>query len=531
MSQIAFYILSDVHGFIFPTDFSSRGKDLPMGLLKANHLIEQDCVHYDDSVKIDNGDFLQGSPLCNYLVSKLKSSLPLTSIYNRLGFDFGNNILLLTFITIDSTIVTGKVGIVNTISVININILSVFPPNNPADIPIPQANIIENTQPFTGQGIHYFKVNGLTIGTIGLTTQYIPHWEKPDYIKTLTFNSAFHTLKSELPTLREKSDIVVVSYHGGFERDLDSGIPTEALTGENEGYDILSQFSDSIDVLITGHQHRDIATIKNQTAIIQPGTKVGKIVIEYTHDKKVLIKECKLMNVHNNTSFKPNDEDIVLRNQLEDWLDTQIAELPYAMRINNSFEARKSPHAFVNLLNYILLEKSGADIACTALFDSANGFDEKVTMRDIINNYPFPNTFKVIELSGKDIKLAIERSASYFDIVNHKITVNKEFLEPKPQHFNYDIFAGIQYTIHVGHPYGERVSDLQINDAPLQSDQIYTICVNNYRAVGGGNYDMYVNKPVIKDIQIEGAQLLIDYLSHNDLSQIPQMLLSNPSFY
>ncbi len=34
------------------------------------------------------------------------------------------------------------------------------------------------------------------------------------------------------------------------------------------------------------------------------------------------------MNVHNNTSFKPNDEDIVLRNQLEDWLDTQIAELP-----------------------------------------------------------------------------------------------------------------------------------------------------------------------------------------------------------
>ena len=52
MSQIAFYILSDVHGFIFPTDFSSRGKDLPMGLLKANHLIEQDCVHYDDSVRL-----------------------------------------------------------------------------------------------------------------------------------------------------------------------------------------------------------------------------------------------------------------------------------------------------------------------------------------------------------------------------------------------------------------------------------------------------------------------------------------------
>ena len=284
MSQIAFYILSDVHGFIFPTDFSSREKDLPMGLLKANHLIEQDCVHYDGSVKIDNGDFLQGSPLCNYLVSKLKSSLPLTSIYNRLGFDFG---------------IVGN-------HEFNYDLPYLKQAINQLHYPVLCANIIENTQPFTGQGIHYFKVNDLTIGTIGLTTQYIPHWEQPDYIKTLTFNSAVHTLKSELPTLREKSDIVVVSYHGGFERDLDSGLPTEALTGENEGYDILSQFSDSIDVLITGHQHRDIATIKNQTAIIQPGskgTKVGKIVIEYTHDKKVLIKECNLMNVNNNTFF------------------------------------------------------------------------------------------------------------------------------------------------------------------------------------------------------------------------------------
>ena len=27
-------------------------KNLPMGLLKANHLIEQDCVHYDSSVRL-----------------------------------------------------------------------------------------------------------------------------------------------------------------------------------------------------------------------------------------------------------------------------------------------------------------------------------------------------------------------------------------------------------------------------------------------------------------------------------------------
>ena len=35
---------------------------------------------------------------------------------------------------------------------------------------------------------------------------------------------------------------------------------------------------------------------------------------------------------------------------------------------------------------------------------------------------------------------------------------------------------------------------------------------------------MYVDKTVVKDIQIDGAQLLINYLSNNDLSHIPQVV-------
>ena len=111
-------------------------------------------------------------------------------------------------------------------------------------------------------------------------------------------------------------------------------------------------------MLITGHQHRDIATIKNQTAIIQPGskgTKVGKIVLNI-HMIKVLIKECNLMNVHNNT---PLSRMTKISLYVINWKIGLIlkSQNSYAMRINNSFEARKSPHAFVNLLNYILLEK------------------------------------------------------------------------------------------------------------------------------------------------------------------------------
>lgn len=72
--------------------------------------------------------------------------------------------------------------------------------------------------------------------------------------------------KKWVPLLKQEADIVVVCYHGGFERDLQTGKPTEALTGENEGYQILTKIP-GIDVLLTGHQHRQIAEVINGVAL------------------------------------------------------------------------------------------------------------------------------------------------------------------------------------------------------------------------------------------------------------------------
>ena len=47
--------------------------------------------------------------------------------------------------------------------------------------------------------------------------------------------------------------------------------------------------------------------------------------------------------------------------------------------------------------------------------------------------------------------------------------------------------------------------------------------MNNYRAVGGGDYKMFAEAPVVKDIQEEGAQVLIDYMTQHDVSYIPQV--------
>ena len=105
---------------------------------------------------------------------ELKSSRPLTDIYNRLGFSFGT---------------IGNHEFNYGLSYLKDTIQRL-------DYPILCANIFENGKPFTGQGITYLYQNDVTIGVIGLTTQFIPHWEQPEYIKSLTFESAVETLKS-----------------------------------------------------------------------------------------------------------------------------------------------------------------------------------------------------------------------------------------------------------------------------------------------------------------------------------------------
>lgn len=76
-------------------------------------------------------------------------------------------------------------------------------------------------------------------------------------------------------------------------------------------------------------------------------------------------------------------------------------------------------------------------------------------MRDIVTNYIYPNTLAVLKVTGAELKSALERSASYFDLNDsEEIVVSREFLEPKVEHYNYDIYSGIDYTIDISKPKG-----------------------------------------------------------------------------
>ena len=59
---------SDMHGYIMPTNFTQRDLDLPFGTAKvASKIKALRAQATGPVVQIENGDFIQGSPLSYYV--------------------------------------------------------------------------------------------------------------------------------------------------------------------------------------------------------------------------------------------------------------------------------------------------------------------------------------------------------------------------------------------------------------------------------------------------------------------------------
>ena len=71
---------------------------------------------------------------------------------------------------------------------------------------------------------------------------------------------------------------------------------------------------------------------------------------------------------------------------------------------------------------------------------------------------------------------------------------------------------GVEYEIKVSNPIGHRITYLTRHGVPVKDDDEFTLCINNYRAAGGGDYDMLKNAPTIMEIQRSAVELIAEYI-------------------
>ncbi len=496
---------SDVHGCIMPLSYGNN-EAAPLGLAKVSTVIKEERKKEEHVLLIDNGDLIQGTPLTYHYVKKqAHQKNPMVHVLNHLNYDaaiVGNHEFNYGLGVLKNAVDTSK-------------------------FPWLSANILDrhSATPFLGKPYMIKKFGPIKVAVLGVTTHYIPNWENPDHIESLSFEDALVSTKKWVSDIRENEnpDLLIVSYHGGFERDPSTGEATENLTGENQGYEICSKIK-GIDILLTGHQHRTIATSIHDVLVLQPGVNgqlVGKATV--TFEKKegswqVIKKDAELLSVE---EIEADHEVVALIEEYETdtqkWLDLPMGKINGDMLVENAHDIRTQDNALIEFINKVQMKVSGASISNTALFhNNSPGFPANVTMRDIVSNYIYPNTLKVIQISGQDMKDALERSASYFIIGrNGDLEVNPSFTTPKPQHYNYDMWEGIEYILDIRKPIGERVVKLARNSVPIMMDEEFDVVMNNYRAGGGGDYTMYRGKQVVKDIPLDMSELIANYILEN----------------
>ena len=495
--KLVIYQTSDLHGFVYPTNYVTEQS---LGILKIGSYILNDEKKYDYSLKIDCGDLVQGSALTHYLSKQNIKTNPIVELLEDIGYDayiLGNHEFNygLDYLNAAYSKVSDKI--------INANIKGLT---------------------FESKPYRIFDFNGFKVGCIGFTTSFIPNWEQEKNIKNLEFLDPVKVYGQYEKELKEQSDIIIVCYHGGFEKSLDgNNTPTEKLTKENQASELLETY-DSIDIVLSGHQHRSFITRVNGVICSQPmhnGQNFTKIVLD-TETKEATLELVEVSKVEDEIKLDLEKRFTSIDKELQEYLDKQIGHFKNNIILEDIFEARLKGHPFINFLHEVQLDVSKADFSALSLFDSAIGFKKDVSIRDVLINYPYPNTLKVLKLKGSKIKEAIEKAATYFVIDNNQVKINEEFLVPKVQNYNYDTFAGLTYEIDLNKEFGNRVISIKQNGKDIDLNKDYTIVLNNYRASNTAIYPCYEGAEVIQEINMDMSELIIEYFQKNKEVEIPE---------
>ena len=222
---------SDVHGYVLPTNYSRRDDHQDYGWLKVATVIQevqQRATSDEIVITIENGDWIQGSAFASYLAQQSADQQALfTQLTRSIHYDAG---------------VLGN-------HEFNYGLDYLRNCERQRNYPLLGANVQGGVAQEILDGPYTIvEERGIKIAILGLTTAYVPVWERADHLTGLTFTSALATAKRFVPQLR-LADVVIVATTE-FEADLRPG---SRRNDDGRKRRISSYGSSGIDALVTAN--------------------------------------------------------------------------------------------------------------------------------------------------------------------------------------------------------------------------------------------------------------------------------------
>ena len=494
---------TDMHGRVFPIDYYTNKYD-NVGITKVATLIKEARKTDPDLLLVDSGDTIQGTPL-EYFHNKRNNTPPdpMMLAMNALQYDsmtVGNHEY-------------------------NFGLKVLEKARSEAKFPWLSANTYnEGTATTHYQPYIVKEVEGVRIGVLGLTTPGIPNWENVPNYAGLEFKETVSEAKKWVSILRdkEKVDLVVITMHMGIEEDLRTGQTNPSqVRNENAAIAIARQVP-GIDVILMGHTHRDVPSLVVNGVLLTQANRWASHVarVDLYLEKgeaarwRVVAKSAHTIPVTEKTAIDPEIAQLgqPYDKETQDWLGRTIGQSPEEI---TSQDCRFRDTGIIDLIQRVQLEAGKADVSMAACFNPQARIPKgAVTVRDIAGLYEYENTLVTLELTGHQLKDALEHSARYFREYQPGKSL-AELVDQRIPGYNFDMAEGVTYDLDVTKPFGQRIQNLKFKGQPLNPTQKLRVVTNNYRVNGGGGFTMYKDAPVVYRSSAEVRELIIDWVEQH----------------
>jgi 2',3'-cyclic-nucleotide 2'-phosphodiesterase/3'-nucleotidase len=276
-----------------------------------------------------------------------------------------------------------------------------------------------------------------------------------------------------------------------------------------------------VDLIFMGHTHRDVPSVViNGVQLIQAnywGRHLARVDLYLENNGSkwhVYARAARTIPVDDRVV--PDTEVLKLGEpydrETQTWLSRAIGESAAEL---TAAEARFRDAAILDLIQRVQLEAGKADVSMAAVFNpEARIAKGPVTVRDIAGLYVYENTLVVLEVTGQQLKDALEHSAKYFRAYEPGKSP-ADLIDEKIPAYNFDIAEGVTYELNISKPIGQRIEKLQFKGKPLAPAQKLRLATNNYRVNGGGGYTMYKGAPVVYRSSQEIREMIIDWVERN----------------
>jgi 2',3'-cyclic-nucleotide 2'-phosphodiesterase/3'-nucleotidase len=492
---------TDLHGNILPVDYYTNKADA-RGLAKVATLIRQ--ARKDNpagTLLLDSGDTIQGTPL-QYFHNKKNNAPP------------DPMMLTMSALKFDALAVGNHEY--------NFGLAVLEKARREASFPWLSANTYKKGTNETYYQPYLVKeLNGVRVGVVGLTTPGVPVWENKENFAGLEFRDPVAEARKWVGVLRgkERVDLVVVAMHMGLEEDLRTGeVSPGQVTQENVGVQLARQV-EGIDLVLMGHTHREVpAVIIGDTLLTQAnywGRHLARADVYLERDGRgrwrVAAKSARTIAVNERTETDAEVARLVAPydQETQGWLARVIGESPAELTAEG---ALFRDTAILDLVQRVQLDVGKADVSMVASFNPQARLPRgAVTVRDIAGLYIYENTLVVLEVTGAQLKDALEHSAKFFRAYEAG-RPPAELVDEKIPPYNFDIAEGVTYELDLTKPHGARVQNLRFRGQPLDPAQKLKLATNNYRVNGGGGYTMYKGAPEVYRSSTEIRELIIDWV-------------------